>query len=239
VIACPADGGLYQVLVLPELGELARFRDDLEGSFIDHARSCAPVAEALAGARRAGKFFGMLRWEGFFREASGPGWVLVGDAGHFKDPSPGQGIGDAFLQVDALAPAIVSALGSSGDGIDDALARWGRWRDEDAAERYWMATDLGKPGPVPAPLPEITRRLLEQDRINQYMDLFTQRSRPSQVFSPARLLGATGRLLMRPGCERRALLREVKTLVAEDARRKRLNRRPAYLATGDPRADRV
>jgi hypothetical protein len=175
----------------------------------------------------------MLRWEGFFREACGPCWVLIGDAGHFKDPSPGQGIGDAFLQVDALAPAIVSALDGSTDGIDHAVARWGRWRDQDAAERYWMATDLGKAGPVPAPLPEITRRLLEQGRIDQYMDLFTQRSRPSQVFSPARLLGATGRLLVRRGCQRRALLREVSVLVAEDARRKKLNRQPAFLATSN------
>lgn len=27
-----------------------------------------------------------------FREACGPGWVRAGDAGHFKDPMPGQGI---------------------------------------------------------------------------------------------------------------------------------------------------
>jgi hypothetical protein len=61
-------------------------------------------------------------------------------------------------------------------------------------------------------------------------DLFTHRSRPSQVITPPRLFGATGRLLVRPGCERRKLLREVGALIAEDIRRKRLNRRPAYVA---------
>ena len=87
--------------------ELPRFRHGLEESYLEYVRRCDPVAHALAGARRVGKFFGMLRWEGFFREATGPGWVLVGDAGHFKDPSPGQGIQDAFRQVESLEPAIL------------------------------------------------------------------------------------------------------------------------------------
>ena len=37
---------------------------------------------------------------GFFREATGPGWALIGDAGHFKDPTPGQGIADALRQAE-------------------------------------------------------------------------------------------------------------------------------------------
>ncbi len=232
VAAMPADGGLYQVAVIPDLSELPRFRKDLESSFMEHALSCQPVAAALSGARRVGKFFGMLHWEGFFREATGPGWVLAGDAGHFKDPTPGQGIQDAFRQVDALAPAIAGALDDSAGDIDSALQAWGRWRDWDAAEHYWLATDMGKAGPVPTVLPEMQRRLLGQGKIDIVTDLFTHRSRPSHVITPPRLLGATGRLLARPGCERRKLLREVGTLIAEDIRRKRLNRRPMYATAG-------
>ena len=44
------------------------------------------------------------------------------------------------------------------------------------------------------------------------------------------LLGATARLLLRRGTDRRALLREVRGLVAEDARRRRLNRKPVYVS---------
>jgi 2-polyprenyl-6-methoxyphenol hydroxylase-like FAD-dependent oxidoreductase len=230
VAGCPADSGLYQVLVIPELRELPRFRGDLEGSFMDHARSCPPVADALTGARRVGKFFGVLRFEGFLREPSGPGWVLVGDAGHFKDPAPGQGIGDAFRQVEALASAIPSALDGSGEALDRTLEQWGRWRDEDGVEHHWFAADLGKAGPVPAVVQEIQRRLLAQGRIDLFTDLFAHRSSPSEVFTPARLLGATSRLLARPGQDRRALLREVRALVAEDARRRRLKRHPEYVA---------
>jgi 2-polyprenyl-6-methoxyphenol hydroxylase-like FAD-dependent oxidoreductase len=172
----------------------------------------------------------MLRFQGFLREASGPGWVLVGDAGHFTEPTPGQGIGDAFRQVEVLASAISSALDDSGEGLNRALARWGRWRDEDGVEHHWFATDLGKAGSVPAVVPEIQRRLLAQGRIDLFLNLFAHRSRPSEVFTPARLLGATVRLLARRGCDRRALMREVGALVAEDVHRRRLNRRPTYVA---------
>jgi flavin-dependent dehydrogenase len=236
VIGSPADSGLYLVIVVPDLAELGRFRADLEGRFMDHARSCAPVADALTGARRVGKFFGMVRWLGFFREASGPGWVLVGDAGHFKDPCAGRGIGDAFHQVDALAPAIVAGLDGSGRGLDDAMIRWGRWRDRDFAEHHWFAQDLGKPGRLPAVLPQIIRGLHARGKLDLFIDLFAHRARPSRVLNPPRLFGAAGRLVLGSTGERRAVLKEVGTLVAEDAHRRRLNRRPAF-ASPSPAAD--
>ncbi len=229
VIATPADGGLYQVLALPELSELPRFRQNLEESYLEYVRRCDPVAQALSGARRVGKLFGMLRWEGFFREATGPGWVLAGDAGHFKDPAPGQGIQDAFRQVESLAPAILGAINSSPSALDEALAGWARWRDDDAGEHYWLATDLGKAGLAPAVLPEVARRLYERGKVDSFNDLFNHRSVPSEVLTPPRLLGATARLLARGGCDRRALLGEVRGLVAEDTRRKRLARHPHYV----------
>ena len=229
VIAIPADSGLYQVLALPELSDLPRFRQNLEESYLEYVRRCDPVAHALSDARRVGKLFGMLRWEGFFREATGPGWVLAGDAGHFKDPSPGQGIQDAFRQVEFLAPAILGAISRSPSALDEALAGWARWRDEDAAEHYWLAADLGQAGLAPAVLPEIARRLDERGKLDSFLDLFNHRSAPSKVLTPPRLAGATARLLARGGCDRRALLGEVGALIAQDARRKRLARHPRYV----------
>ena len=229
VFAIPADSGLYQVGVLPELSELPRFRQRLEEGYLEYVRRCDPAAHALSDARRVGKLFGMLRWESFFREATGPGWVLVGDAGHFKDPSLGQGIQDAFRQVEALAPAIIGVIGSPPSALDEALAAWARWRDGDAAEHYWLAADLGQAGLAPAVLPEIARRLYERGQLDQFLDLFNHRSAPSKVLTPPRLLAATGRLLARRGCDRRALLGEVGGLVAQDAQRKRLARHPNYV----------
>ena len=227
VIATPCDNGLYQVIVVPEMGELARFRADLENSFMEHARSCEPVANALAGAARVGKFFGMLHWAGFFRQPCGPGWVLVGDAGHFKDPSPGRGIGDAFAQVDALVPAIIEGLNGSGDAQDALLARWGEWRDREFAEHYWFASDFGKAGRMPAVLPQMVGDMHAKGDIGRFLDLFTHREKPSQILSPARLLSSAGRLL-RQRRERRAVLTEVATLIGQNAHRQLLNHRRAY-----------
>ena len=90
----------------------------------------------------------MSRWHGFFRESAGPGWALVGDAGHFKDPTPGQGISDALRQSVELAGAIESALGGSSDA-DRVLRDWWSWRDADAWEMYWFAQDMGDPDRAP------------------------------------------------------------------------------------------
>jgi 2-polyprenyl-6-methoxyphenol hydroxylase-like FAD-dependent oxidoreductase len=229
VFGIPADSGLYEVAVLPELSELPRFRQNLEESFLEYARRCDPVAHAISGARRVGKMFGMPRWEGYFREATGPGWVLTGDAGHFKDPCPGQGIQDALRQAENLAPAILGAINSSPSALDEALARWARWRDEDAFEHYWLAVDQGNAGLMPAVLPVIAQRMFERGKQDSFSDLFNHRSTPSKVVTPPRILGATARLLARRGCDRRALLREVGGLVAQDTRRKRLAKHPIYV----------
>ncbi len=229
VAAIPADSGLYQVLALPELSELPRFRQSLEENYLEYVRRCDSVAHALSDARRVGKLFGILRWEGFFREATGPGWVLADDVGHFKDPAPGQGIQDAFRQVEFLVPAILGAINRSPSALDEALAGWARWRDEDAGEHYWLATDLGKAGLAPAVLPEIAQRLYERGKLDSFLDLFNHRSVPSKVVTPPMLAVATARLLARGGCDRRALLGEVGALIAEEVRRKRLARHPHYI----------
>jgi flavin-dependent dehydrogenase len=225
------------VIVIPDLVELSGFRADLEGRFMEHALSCAPVARALGPARRTGNFLGMVRWGGFFRRASGPGWVLVGDAGHFKDPCAGRGIGDAFHQVDALAPAITAGLAGSDTDLDQAMVDWGHWRDRDFAAHHWFAQDLGKAGQLPAAFPEIIRGLHAHGKAGEFLNLFAHRSRPSQVLTPPRLFGATGHLLLERGAKRGALLREARTLVAEDTQRRRLNRRPVYAAASHTRED--
>jgi flavin-dependent dehydrogenase len=63
----------------------------------------------------------------FFREPSGPGWALIGDAGHHKDPMIARGIADAFRDADLVASAVVD--GWDGD-LDGALAEYGRQRDQ-------------------------------------------------------------------------------------------------------------
>jgi menaquinone-9 beta-reductase len=59
--------------------------------------------------------------KGFFRQAFGPGWALVGDAGYFKDPLTAHGITDALRDAELLADA--AAGGTISDFADYAAAR--------------------------------------------------------------------------------------------------------------------
>jgi flavin-dependent dehydrogenase len=154
--------------------------------------------------------------------------VLTGDAGHFKDPAPGRGIGDAFRQADALAAAIAAGLDGSDRELDRAMAHWGRWRDREFAQHYWFANDMSESGAVPAVLVEIVRRLNEQGNAGRFLDLLNHRIRPSQLLTPARVLGATARVMTHERGRRRANLREVGGFLGRETRRRWLNHRPAY-----------
>ncbi len=226
LIACPADSGLYLVVVSPPLHRAGQFRADLESAFDAHVARCQPVAEIVAGARRVDRPRAVLRWTCYFREAVGPGWVLTGDAGHFKDPAPGQGIADALRQGEKLAASILAGLGGTGR-IEQELAAWWRWRDADAAEMAWFAADVGQGGDVPPPLAEIIRQLEAEDELEPFLDIFNHRVRPSAVLTPARLLAAAGHLLGR-GVAGRHVLHSTWHILSDDVRHKWLNRRPLY-----------
>jgi flavin-dependent dehydrogenase len=229
VIACPADSGLYQVILVPDNRFLPDFRADLERAFMEHATAAAPVAEKLAGATRVGKVLGIVRFESFFRESAGPGWALVGDAGQFKDPTPGQGMTDAFRQAAALAPMIAGAIGGSDAQIDEAVAGWARWRDNDAFEHHWLCCDMGAAGSRPAVLSEVMRRLDERDQVDQLINIFQHRATPSKVVTPPLLFSSAAKMMTRRGTDRRAVLRDVRELVANDLRRQRLRRHPEFV----------
>ena len=81
--------------------------------------------------------------------------------GHFKDPSPGQGIADALRQVVELAPAIERALG----GDEHALRAWWSWRDRDAWEMYWFAQEMANPTRAPLLNGVVEERLAEDPRL--------------------------------------------------------------------------
>lgn len=229
VIAGNSDAGLYQVILVPDARYLPEFKADRQAAFLDHARACAPVAEAIEGATLAGKLQGILRFDSFFRESAGDGWVLVGDAGQFKDPTPGQGMTDAFRQSAALAPAVVRGLDGSDAELDDAMRDWAKWRDDDAFEHYWLCCDTGASGDGPAALPEMMRRAERRGDLGDFLNLFQHRTTPSKVATPGRLVASTAALARKPGADRRQLLREFRGLIGTEMHRQQLRRKPVYV----------
>ena len=65
---------------------------------------------------------------GYLRGAYGPGWALVGDAGHWIDPMSTHGMTSAFRDAELLARAVLSAP-SGGPGQLSALADYQAARD--------------------------------------------------------------------------------------------------------------
>jgi 2-polyprenyl-6-methoxyphenol hydroxylase-like FAD-dependent oxidoreductase len=212
-LATPTDDGLFMVAVVPDIDRRDEVRAGRQAVFDAGLPQWPELHASLEGARRVGPVQMMSRWHGFFRESAGPGWALVGDAGHFKDPTPGQGISDALRQSVELARAIER-------GGDDALRDWWSWRDRDAWEMYWFAHDLGASGPTPLVFREIIRRAAADPAlIRGMMGVLNHDVAPSQVFRPALALRSVAGALNRWPGARRQVLRETRAIARNRVRR--------------------
>ena len=60
-----------------------------------------------------GRIHGWGGLPGFVREARGPGWALVGDAGYFRDPITTHGMTDAMRDAELLAGAVLAGWGGT------------------------------------------------------------------------------------------------------------------------------
>lgn len=239
VVAAPADDDLFLVALCPSVEYFDLYRADSEGWFKRAVAGCPPVAELLANAERVTKFRGLTRFEGFFREATGPGWVLVGDSGHFKDPTPGQGISDALRQVDKLSAAIVRGFENPKER-DAALRSWWRWRDKDSIQHYWFCSDIGKRGTISPMRLEMLRGVaLDEELRKDFLDIFIHRKYPRQLFGPGALVSAAARTLTdrtnRPGA-----IGDAFQLLREDIDRRMQAWRPRFTdraAVDEPHLD--
>jgi flavin-dependent dehydrogenase len=78
-----------------------------EAFYLEQLRNVPRLWRRLEQAECATGVHGMKKVGNFYREPGGPGWALVGDALHQKDPLDGQGIFDAVFTAKVLAQAIV------------------------------------------------------------------------------------------------------------------------------------
>ena len=112
-------------------------------------RSAPQLTERLRHARRTSPVHGMLRMPNQLRQAFGPGWALVGDAGYHRDAVTAHGISDAFRDAELLAVAVDQAL-SAGAEETAALALYQRQRDEALREIFEITCRLAAYPAVPA-----------------------------------------------------------------------------------------
>jgi uncharacterized protein (TIGR03083 family) len=113
---------------------------------------------------------------GYYRSANGPGWALVGDAGHFKHPTTGQGIGDALAQAEHVAQDLLGG----GD-----LAGYEQWRAERSDEAYEFSFRAAR---LPEPRTAARYAGLASDPVasQQFLDTFSRTVGLPDVFTPER-----------------------------------------------------
>lgn len=101
------------------------------------------MAERMQGAKRVSPVYGVSPRESFYRVPYGPGWALVGDAGYYKDPLPGQGIHDALRSAELVARAFTEyrAQGSTPTAWNTAFSKYQATRDRETRAMYKL-TDL-------------------------------------------------------------------------------------------------
>ncbi len=75
----------------------------------------------LRDAELASQVSGIAGIEGYYRQAHGPGWALVGDAVHQKDPIAGRGVNEALRGAEWLAAALDGGI--SAERLDGYAAK--------------------------------------------------------------------------------------------------------------------
>ncbi len=104
----PTNDGLTCVFVsVPSRRLREQLAGAVESTFWNVLQEATPsFAQKLRGGLRASGFRGHGGHVGYLRRAHGPGWVLVGDAGYFKDPLTAHGMTDALRDAALLARCI-------------------------------------------------------------------------------------------------------------------------------------
>ena len=116
---------------------MAELRSQPDMGFARMLEETAPeIADRLRSARLEGRLHGFPGLAGFVRQPYGPGWVLVGDASHFKDPISTHGITDALRDAEFLARAIAEAIAGGPAAENAAFEGYRETRDRLSARLH-------------------------------------------------------------------------------------------------------
>jgi flavin-dependent dehydrogenase len=135
----PTHGGEANLWVCSpaDVSVLSGRGDERIAKFLELLATAAPsLAERVRSAEITAPVRGAARYPNHVRQAFGPGWALVGDAGYHRDPVTGHGITDAFRDAELLAT-----------NVDD-LAVYAEERDRALAPIFDLTCRLGAYPPV-------------------------------------------------------------------------------------------
>jgi 2-polyprenyl-6-methoxyphenol hydroxylase-like FAD-dependent oxidoreductase len=206
IFPCPDDRVLC--LFMGPREDVPRFRADPEAMWEEMLRENPAVADRLGGATNISKLRSSTDNPAFFRRSSGPGWILAGDAGHFKDPIIGQGMRDAMrfgrLWGEAAAPVL-----DDPQALDKAVRAVEGRRDRECLATYHWGNRESRVFAVS----QLHRELLGglgRTHPERLLHMFDRVKAPHRVLNPWVSGKVAVRALLRRGVDRRALLRDIR-----------------------------
>jgi len=204
-LPCAPEGRVLAVWMCPA-EDISGFRKDPEAAWQRKLDGDPAMARRLNGASNMGKIRSTADLSSYYRRSSGPGWALAGDAGHFKDPTTGNGMRDALKHGRLLGEAAARTLNDP-ERLDRALAVWERGRDQDTLSTYHWGNRESRPLPVSDLVREVLRTFADTETAD-LSDTFNRARSIEAVVSPSHLVRGLVAALRRPGADRRAILRQ-------------------------------
>lgn len=227
--------GGHQILVLPSTPvgrtlvvnmtaceNIADYKSDPEGAWDALVAEDPAFSARMSGASNMSSFRTTTDLSSYYRESSGPGWALAGDAGHFKDPVTGNGMRDALKFGRLLGEAAATRLDDA-RALDAALQEWEAARDQDTISTYHWGNRESRPG-ASTPLVREVLRTFAGSEAPDLSDTFN-RARPIEaIITPKRMAVGLVRVLRSGPAARKGLLHELRTELPLEwgARRHRL-----------------
>jgi 2-polyprenyl-6-methoxyphenol hydroxylase-like FAD-dependent oxidoreductase len=187
IFAFPTNDGLTAVFIAWEVSEFARVRQNTETSFMSVVEQVPDFEQRIRSGKREERFYGTADLPNFFRKPYGPGWALVGDAGHHKDPYLALGICDAFRDAELLASAIDEGLSGRRE-LMEALQNYEEERNASAMADYAENLNMARFRPFPAEVLAIRAAIRgNQDDTNQFFLAREGMIPANQFFNPDNL----------------------------------------------------
>ena len=214
----PVDDGHGLTILMPPREQVARFRGDADRMWQRALAGLPGLAERIAPTSPRQKQRTSIDHPSFFRVSSGPGWALVGDAGHFKDPVVAQGIRDALHYGRRLGELAGEALDDP-RWLDRRLRAYETERDLDCIQMYYLGLRETIPEPVgPVEAEMAAEAARKRPLADQLADMFARTCSVSDVFTLARKARWGTRALRRRGADREAIQRYIARDLAFEAR---------------------
>ena len=187
----PSSGGDSMVGVSWEMTRYKSLRGEVKKGYYASIAELSPLLstqlkqDLLSSELRVGST------RTYLRAPHGPGWVLLGDAGHTKDPCSAQGITDAFIDVDECTSLIDAGLRGERN-LDEGLADWHVARDARLIPFLEMSLKMAQFQPPDESETALYQAIAKSDAATtQFLGLISESTNPGDFFAAENI----GRLL--------------------------------------------